>query len=74
MWCERVIVEKWRAAFSFFLNCRAQVACYITVHQASKNLDAMVEESMRDIPSDEELSGDENDPELLVSKLLWVFQ
>jgi hypothetical protein len=25
---------------------------------------------MRDIPSDEELSGDENDPELLVSKLL----
>jgi hypothetical protein len=29
----------------------------------------MVEESMRDIPSDEELSGDENDPELLVSKL-----
>lgn len=59
-----------RAAFSCFLNCRAQVACYIAVHQASKNLDAMVEESMRDIPSDEEPSGDENDPEFLVSKLL----
>jgi hypothetical protein len=27
----------------------------------------MVAESMRDIPSDEELSGDENDPDLLVS-------
>jgi len=34
----------------------------------------MVEESMRDIPSDEEASGDENDPELLVSKLLLIFQ
>jgi hypothetical protein len=34
----------------------------------------MVEESMRDIPSDEEPSGDENDPELLVSKFLRVFQ
>jgi hypothetical protein len=29
----------------------------------------MVAESMRDIPSDEELSGDENDPDLLVSYL-----
>ncbi|XP_069677643.1 coiled-coil and C2 domain-containing protein 1-like isoform X2 [Periplaneta americana] len=29
------------------------------------NLDAMVAESMRDIPSDEELSGDENDPGLM---------
>lgn len=29
---------------------------------------------MRDIPSDEEPSGDENDPELLVSKFLQVFQ
>jgi len=34
----------------------------------------MVEESMRDIPSDEETPGDENDPELLVSKLLVIFQ
>lgn len=61
---------KQRVAFSCFLNCRAQVACYIAVHPPSKNLDAMVAECMRDIPSDEELSGDENDPELLVSKLL----
>jgi hypothetical protein len=30
----------------------------------------MVEESMRDVASDEEASGDENDPELLVSKFL----
>ena len=37
-------------------------------------MDAMVEESMRDIPSDEEPSGEENDPELLVSKVVWVFQ
>jgi hypothetical protein len=29
----------------------------------------MVAESLRDIPTDEELSGDENDPELLVSYL-----
>jgi hypothetical protein len=29
----------------------------------------MVAESMRDILSDEELSGDENDPDLLVSYL-----
>jgi hypothetical protein len=29
----------------------------------------MVAESMRDIRSDEELSGDENDPDLLVSYL-----
>jgi len=74
LWRERVTEEKQRAAFSCFLNCRAQLACYIAVHQASKNLDTMVEESMRDIPSDEEASGDENDPELLVSKLLLIFQ
>ncbi|KAJ9592539.1 hypothetical protein L9F63_015812, partial [Diploptera punctata] len=29
------------------------------------NLDAMIAASMKDIPSDEELSGDENDPDLL---------
>lgn len=63
-------VDKQKAAFTCFLNFRAQVAYYIAVHPASKNLDAMVGESMRDIPSDEEPSGDENDPELLVSKLL----
>jgi hypothetical protein len=34
----------------------------------------MVEDSMRDIPSDEEPSGDENDPELLVSKFPRVIQ
>jgi len=56
--------------FSCSVNCIAQVACYFAVRPASKNLHTMVEESMRDIPSDEELSGDENDPELLVSKLL----
>ncbi|PSN49772.1 Coiled-coil and C2 domain-containing-like protein 1 [Blattella germanica] len=37
------------------------------VRQPAVNLDAMVAESMKDIPSDEELSGDENDPELLKS-------
>lgn len=34
-------------------------------HQMNANLDAMVDESMKDIPSDEDLSADENDPELL---------
>lgn len=29
------------------------------------NLDSMVAESMKDIPSDEELSGDDDDPDLL---------
>ncbi|XP_014248106.1 coiled-coil and C2 domain-containing protein 1-like isoform X2 [Cimex lectularius] len=33
--------------------------------QVPSNLEKMVAESLRDIPSDEELSGDENDPELL---------
>lgn len=33
------------------------------------NLDAMVAQSLRDVPSDEELSGDEDDPELLVTLL-----
>jgi hypothetical protein len=40
---------------------------YFAVRPAPINLDVMVAESMRDIPSDEELSGDENDPDLLVS-------
>jgi hypothetical protein len=31
------------------------------------NLDSMISESLKDINSDEELSGDENDPDLLVS-------
>lgn len=35
------------------------------VRPAPVNLDVMVAESLRDIPSDEELSGDENDPDLL---------
>lgn len=30
-----------------------------------QNLDALVAESMRDIPTDEELSGDDDDPDLL---------
>ncbi|XP_065164524.1 coiled-coil and C2 domain-containing protein 1-like isoform X2 [Atheta coriaria] len=33
--------------------------------QPAVNLDAMVQDSMRDIPSDEELSGDDDDPDLL---------
>lgn len=31
----------------------------------AKNLDALIAASMKDIPDDEELSGDENDPDLL---------
>lgn len=33
--------------------------------QLNLNLDTMISESMKDIPSDEELSGDDNDPDLL---------
>ena len=63
-------MEKQRAVCSCFLTCRAQVPCYIAARPAVRNLDVMVEESMRDVASDEEASGDENDPELLVSKFL----
>jgi hypothetical protein len=34
------------------------------------NLDVMVADCMQDVPSDEEVSGDENDPGLLVSNCL----
>lgn len=34
----------------------------------------MIKESMKDIGSDEELSGDDDDPDLLVSNLILNFQ
>lgn len=37
------------------------------VSETAEHLDTMVAASLQDIPSDESVSGDEDDPELLVS-------
>jgi hypothetical protein len=43
---------------------------YFAVRPTPVNMDVMVSECMRDISTDEEVSGDENDSNLLVSNYL----